>query len=162
MTPCYRADYLTKLGLEVANAAQSKEGKRKGVAFWGLVRRWIVNGKDENDRDAALIREFIEDMRGAVVVAWPRTGPCTRKRIDALRPVTLPAVRESAAIHTEQWDAVRDRTFDGHDARGAILRAAESAPAGHVQAAVDVLMTQLLWEGRAGARPPPAAAGRLS
>jgi hypothetical protein len=155
LTPCHRADYLTKLGLEVTNAAQSKEGKQKGVTLWKLTRRWIASGKDESDRDAALIREFIEDLRGAVVVAWPRTGAYRRKNVAALCPEKVPVPRESAAIHVEEWDALRDRTVDGRDARGAILRAAESAAVGGVQQAVDAVIARILCSSIPRRHPQP-------
>jgi hypothetical protein len=67
LTACHRADYvtklglaehLTKLGLKDTSAGEAEHGK--GVTFWGLTRRWIANGCDVQDADAALVREFID------------------------------------------------------------------------------------------------------
>jgi hypothetical protein len=159
LTACHRADYvtklglaeyLTKLGLNDTGASEAERGK--GITFWGLTRRWIANGCDVDDADAALVREFIEAMRGRVVVAWPRTGEYTRKRVEALRPEALPAVRETFALFAEEYDAIRDRTLDGVDARVALLRAAEAAQPGQVQQAVEATVCELLKRGRARVR----------
>jgi hypothetical protein len=156
LTACHRADYVTKLGLAeyltklgLQDTSAGEEEPAKGVTFWGLTRRWIANGCDVHDADAVLVREFIEATRRRVVVAWPRTGEHTRKRVEALRPETLPAVRETFALYAEEYDAIRDRTLDGVDARVALLRAAEAAQRGQVQEAVDALVSELLSRGRA-------------
>jgi hypothetical protein len=51
------------------------------------------------------------------------------------------SVQEGA--NAEEWDAIRDRTVDGHDTRTALMRAAEGAGFGPVQNAVDQLVQRV-------------------
>ena len=149
LTQCYRADYLTKLGLEIADAAQSKVGRGKGRTYEQLARDWIAAGRDVQSRDARLIREFIDGMAGAKIVTWDHG---MKAEAEALAPERKAEPRESAATHAEEYDAIRDRVIEAGegrvvDGRVFVLRAAESAREGDVQAAVDEAVGRILREG---------------
>jgi hypothetical protein len=149
LTRCHRADYLTKLGIgaEVTDVGQAKIGK--GRTYWRIARDWAAAGADRSDRDARLLEEYIREMKGAVIVAWPRQGPFTRKRLQERHPEERPPSREETVMHDEEWDALR-RLPDGPLA---VLRAAELAPLGHVDAAVREVLDDLLTERRCSDRP---------
>ncbi len=140
---CYRADYLTKLGLEVADAAQAKRARNvTGRTYWQRRSEWIANGKHVDDQDATRIREYLDGMLGARVVTW---GDGLKARAKLLAPKSVVVERERATLHAEEFDAVRDlRTDDGRDARVAMLRVAELAEPGHVDAAVRAFVDDLL------------------
>jgi hypothetical protein len=147
LTPCHRADYLTKLGIgaEVTDVGQAKTGK--GRSYWRIMNDWFDTSADPGARDARLLVEFVRDMRSAVIVAWPRRGPHTRKNIKLRHPEEKPAIRESAAMHGAEWDELRRRTLDGIDGPLVVLRAAEQAFPGYVQRAVDEAVSRVLQEG---------------
>ncbi|HEX3063392.1 MAG TPA: hypothetical protein VHP55_11980 [Usitatibacter sp.] len=141
---CHKADYIAKLGLEVADAGQSKRARNvKGESFWQMRSNWLAQQVRRIDDPRALrIREYIEAMRGARIVTWSHG---MREEAEALAPKEDLVERECATLHAEEWDAVRDRrTEDGRDARAAILRAAENAPPGEVDGAVRGLVDELL------------------
>ena len=140
---CYRADYLTKLGLEVADAGQSKRARNvKGRTYWQLRTDWIANGKHVHDQGATRIREYLAGMLGARVVTW---GDGLKARAKRLAPKPAIIERERATLHAEEFDAVRDlRTDDGRDARAALLRVAELAEPGQVDQAVRAFIAMLL------------------
>jgi hypothetical protein len=157
LTACYRASYLTKLGLEVTDAGQSKEGKQEGRTARQLTSDWIANGRNAADRDAVLIREFIAGMHGAVFVAWPRRGALTRKNVEVLCPRERAPLREAAVMYPEEWDGLRGREVDGRDARAALLRAAEGASPGEVQATVEDFLDDILRGSRGRRTTEPDA-----
>lgn len=142
LTRCYRADYLTKLGLgaEVTDVGQAKRGKKKGRSYWAIASDWLDAGADVASRDAQLLKDYVRSMRSAVIVAWPRKGKNARKRIDERHPEEKPAERETASMHDEEWDALR-RVAGGCLE---VLRAAERAPAGEVEMAVREALSELL------------------
>jgi hypothetical protein len=144
---CHRADYLAKLGLEIADAGQAKRSRNvKGRSYWQLARDWIAAGKDRSNADAARILEYFEGMHGAKIVTWSRG---MKRRAEELSPEVLAAERESAQVHSEAWDRLRDRqTETGVDARAALLTTAEQADPGHVQGAVDAFIDDLLRSKR--------------
>jgi hypothetical protein len=136
--------YLTKLGLEVADAGQSKRARNvTGRSYWQLRSAWIANGKRVDDPDAARIQEYFRGMHGAKIVTWSKGQ---KKRAEALAAKPLDVVeRERASLYAEEWDAVRNLTTeDGHDARTAILRVAESAEVGQVDQDVRAYVDELL------------------
>jgi hypothetical protein len=149
---CYRADYLTKLGLEVADAGQAKRARNvKGRTYWQLRTDWIAGGKHVDDKDATRVREFLAGMLGAKVVTW---GKRLKARAKMLAPKAVVIERERATLHAEEFDAIRDlRTDDGRDARVALLRVAELAEPGQVDRAVRTFVDDLLrrrpqtWRG---------------
>lgn len=147
LTRCYRADYLTKLGIgaEVADIGQAKVGK--GRTYWRIARDWLDAGSVPDAPEAHLLAEYVRDMRRAVIVAWPRTGEYTRKRLDERHPEDKPATRETASGYSEEWDELRRRELDGLDGRLVLLRAAEAAPPGQLQATVDDAISRLLLTG---------------
>jgi len=155
LTRCYRADYLTKLGIgaEVADVGRAKVGK--GRTYWRIQSDWLDMGADVQSADARLLVEYIRDMRAARIVEWPRTGEYTRKKLDERHPEKKPAERESAFMHDEEWDALR-RIPQG---RAAVLRAAELAQPGHVDEAVRDTLDELL-RGVQRRRGPPAHPAR--
>jgi hypothetical protein len=140
LTRCHRADYLTKLGIgaEVTDVGQAKAGK--GRSYWRIASDWLDAGADKSAPDARLLVEYLRDMRAAVIVAWPRRGEFTRKKLDARHPEDKPAVREESVMHGEEWDALR-RVPEG---RATLLRAAELAPAGQVDQVVREALEELL------------------
>jgi hypothetical protein len=123
------------------------------------MRRVVVGAHTRAKTPSAALADSPETQRsamhGAVVVAWPRTGAYTRKRVEAFCPERLPVTRESAAMHVEVFDAVRDRRIDGRDARGVILRAAEAAPPGQLQEAIDALVAEILCMTARDSAPLP-------
>ncbi len=147
VTRCHRADYLTKLGLEVADAGQAKRARNvKGRSYWQLRSDWIANGKHVGDKDATRIREYFEGMLGAKIVTW---GKRLKARAKALAPRPVVVERERATLHAEEFDAVRDlRTDDGRDARVAMLHVAELAQPGQVDQAVRAFVDDLLRRKR--------------
>lgn len=140
---CHQADYLCKLGLEVADAGQSKRARNvKGRSYWQLARDWIEAGKHVDDELAARIREYLDGMRGAKVVTW---SPGQKVHAEALAPAKELETREGALIYSEEWDRVRDaRDEHGRDARAVILDAAERAAPGTVAAVVCDVVDGLL------------------
>jgi hypothetical protein len=144
---CHQADYLTKLGLEVADAGQAKRARNvKGRSYWQLRSEWIANGKRTDDADAKRIREYLDGMLGAKIVTW---GKGLRARAESLAPMPAPIERERATLHSEEFDAVRDlRTDDGRDARVAMLRVAELAEPGNVDTTVRAFVDELLHRKR--------------
>lgn len=159
LAPISRADYIAKLGLEVADAGQAKRARNvEGRSYWQCVRDWIDAGADPSSELGTFIRDYIEDMRGAKIVTW---SPGQKARAEALAPLTPLEEREPAFIMAEDWDHVRDATdHDGSDARAALLEAAELAMPGGVQAAVDEVVTRLSRRpglARAGPSPPACA-----
>jgi hypothetical protein len=140
---CYEADYLTKLGLEVADAGQSKRARNvKGRTYWQLARGWIANGCNVRDSDAESICEYLAHMLGAKVVTW---GKGLKARAESLAPPLEIEERERATLHAEEWDAIRDkRTDDGRDARAALLRVAELAAPGCVDHDVRAFVGEML------------------
>lgn len=159
LAPLSRADYIAKLGLEIADAGQAKRSRNvEGRSYWQMVRDWIDAGAELSHPLAARIGEYIDDMRGAKIVTW---SPGQKERAEALAPLVPLEEREAAFIMAEDWDHVRDVTdHDGSDARTAVLDAAELADFGGVQAAVDEVVTRLSRRpglARAGPSPPAAA-----
>ena len=94
-----------------------------------------------------MLVEYIRDMCGARIVEFPRTGEYTRKAIELRHPEEKPAVRERASGFSEEWSVMRCRELDGVDGRLVLLRAAEAAAPGGVQAAFDEVVRRLWREG---------------
>jgi hypothetical protein len=140
---CHRADYLAKLGLEVADAGQAKRARNvEGRTYWQLRSDWIRAGRHTDDTDATRIRQYLAGMLGARVVTW---GDGLKARAKRLAPKPTIIERERATLHAEEFDAVRDlQTDDGRDARVALLRVAELAPPGQVDQAVRAFVDELL------------------
>ncbi len=142
---CQRADYLAKLGLEIADAGQAKRARNvKGRTYWQLSREWIARGKHCDDAQADRIREYIDGMHGAKVVTW---GPGLKARAEALVVEPDNPIREAAFITRDEWDCLRDLQVDGRDARAALLSVAELADEGQVDAAVRALVDELWSTG---------------
>jgi hypothetical protein len=156
VTRCYRADYLTKLGLEVADAGQSKRARNvNGRTFWQLRSDWIANGRNVDDKDATRIREYFPGMLGARIVTW---GNGLKARAKRLAPKPVVIERERATLHAEEFDAVRDlRTEDGRDARVELLRVAELAEPGSVDHDVRAFVDELLRKRPHARRVVPLA-----
>jgi hypothetical protein len=156
VTRCYRADYLTKLGIgaEVTDVGQAKDGK--GRSYWRIGSDWLDQGADPVAPDARLLVEYVRDMRCAVIVAWPRRGDYTRKKLSERHPEEKPPAREESSMHDEEWDALR-RVPEG---RLAVLRAAELAEAGSVDKDVREVLDELLAEH--GRRGPPSHSAHLA
>ncbi len=141
LSRCNRADYLAKLGLELADAGQAKRARNvKGRTYWQLSREWIARGKHCDDAQAGRIREYIDGMHGAKVVTW---GPGLKERAEALVPEPENPIREAATITRDEWDCIRDLQVDGRDARTALLNVAELADEGQVDEAVRALVDEL-------------------
>jgi Replication protein len=145
LSPCHAADYITKLGLEVADAGQSKRARNvKGRTYWQLRTEWIARGRHCDDEDATRIREYLDGMLGAKIVTW---GKGLKARAAALAPEPVIVERERATLLAEEFDAIRDmRSDDGCDARAALLRVAELADPGEVDRAVRVFLFGLRRE----------------
>jgi hypothetical protein len=173
LSPCRRATYLTKLGLaaELTDVGQAKRSE-KGRSYWQMTSDWEADGASPRHADAPLIREFIEDMKGAQFVAFGKgLRERARKLLEAKKP--KPAERERASVYTEEFKALRHlRTEDGRDALVAVLDVAELAEPGRVDAAVRAFVDDLLRrkrrtmtvDDRHGRGPPvhrpyPAGAG---
>lgn len=144
LTQCWRADYLTKLGIgaELTDVGQAKEGK--GRSYWAIASAWLDAGADPSSPDGRLLADYVRDMRGAVVVAWPRTGEFTRRKVDERHPEQRPELRESTTMHDEEWDALRRVP----DARARVLEAAERATHGSLDEVVRGVVDELLKDSR--------------
>lgn len=141
---CHRADYIAKLGFELADAGQDKRGRGKSRSFFQVASDWKANGCDPSDADAHVIREYFDGMHGAKIVTWDHG---MSEEAEALVPKAKAETRELAVIHSEEWDASRDLCIDGRDARIVILRAAEDAEEGRLQEAIDAEVNRILRVG---------------
>jgi Replication protein len=149
LTQCHRADYLSKLGLEISDAGHSKSGR--GRTYWQLARDWIARGKRLNDPLVPVLREFLDDMAGAKIVTW---APGLKKRAEELCPREKVAERETAFVSAQRWDRVRDLVDEnGRDVRARMLQEAERAGVGLVQVLVDAVVDAAL--ARAGPSMAP-------
>lgn len=137
LTRCHRADYLTKLGI---GAEVTDVGRAKGRTYWAIANEWLDAGADLEAPAARLLFEYVRDMRAAVIVAWPRKGEFTRRKLDERHPEEKPEERETSGLHSQEWDALR-RVPDG---RARLLEAAERAPVGTVDQAVRDILDELL------------------
>jgi len=151
VTRCRRADYLSKLGFEVTDAAHVKRSHNvTGKSYWQVVEEW--DGQDVDDPQALAIREYIEGMHGAKIVTWSRA---LKKRAEKILDKPKPEERERASLFPEEWDQFRNLcTDEGVDARAAVLTVAEHAPVGQVDAHVRAFVEKLLIARRRPRGPP--------
>jgi len=157
LTWCHRGDYLTKLGLEIADAGQSKTGR--GRTYWQLARDWIARGCNLDDPLTPTLREFLDGMHGAKIVTW---APGLKARAEGLFEEDPSPERERALVSAMRWDVVRNlRDADGRDVRALVLQAAERAQPGEVQSAVDAVVENALQRAPPFARGSPPHLGRV-
>jgi hypothetical protein len=166
LRPCYQADYLAKLGLEIASPGRAKAGREGSRTPWEIAADLCAERDPEDTRSEAerelarlndehLWRLWCEEMRGARMLTWSRglreaAGLGEEKTDEEIVDGDGPNDRTVVVVPGEIWDAVRN-------VRGApaqLLAVAELEGAGGVEDLLVVL-------ARAGRAQAARAAGAL-
>lgn len=149
LVPCHRADYVSKLGLEVAFAA-SKSGRGGNRGPWQIARDLAEHRKV---RDVELWRDYTRGMKGARQLTWTRglrerLGLGEERTDEELAEEELPAV-PVALLDGGTWAALGRVPL----ARVELLELVEGAPK---HATVVGYVVSRLGAGAArGVRAPP-------
>lgn len=122
LKPLYKTDYLAKLGLEVLAPGTGKAGRDGNRNPWQIaadlcgLRDDVERSEDERERDRALWRTWMEDMRGAQMLTWSRGEHDLRKKAGLGEEQTDEQIVEGegandrtvALVPGEVWDVVRN------------------------------------------------------
>ena len=156
LTPCRVADYIAKLGLELAGVAKEGRGSESRTP-WQLARDVVDRGAA---RDVALWESYQRATHGRRHITWSR-GLKVRAGIeerDDAEIVELEAEEPAALVYVitgNFWDSIRGVPR----ATSEILSGAElRGPAGVRDALVSIVGRRLHVSPRAGPAPPPVYA----